>query len=68
MTRPCVTDDGFLQPMPWILEMSVSPSRDIRDRSCEPCNDLNPLGSMCCGMCAFWVRFVYRKISTVSLS
>lgn len=42
--------------MPWVLEMSVNPSRDLRDRSCEPCDDLNPLGAMCCGMCAFWVR------------
>ncbi|CAL8460652.1 g182 [Coccomyxa elongata] len=41
---------NFLQPMPWILEMSVNPSRDLRDRSCEACGDLNPLGAMCCGM------------------
>ena len=47
---------NFLQPMPWVLEMSVNPSRDLRDRSCEHCDDLNPLGAMCCGMCAFWVR------------
>ena len=49
-------EEDFLKPMPWVLEMSVNPSRDLRDRSCEPCDALNPLGSMCCGMCAFWVR------------
>ena len=58
LSCPATAEDAerdFLRPLPWILEMSVAPSRDLRDRSCEHCGDLNPLGSMCCGMCAFWV-------------
>ena len=47
--------DSFLQPMPWILEMSVNPNRTLRDESCAHCEGYNPLGAMCCGMCAFWV-------------
>ncbi len=42
--------------MPWILEMSVNPNRTLRDESCAHCEGNNPLGAMCCGMCAFWVR------------
>lgn len=58
---------NFLQPMPWIMEMSVNPNRDLRDRSCEPCDDLNHLGAMCCGMCAFWVRACARHGGTCML-
>lgn len=47
--------DSFLQPMPWILEMSVNPNNTLRDESCLHCEGNNPLGAMCCGMCAFWV-------------
>ena len=51
------SDGNSLRPLPWILEMMTSeePLRDLRERSCETCGDLNPLGSMCCGMCDFWV-------------